>query len=191
MAETRRDSLVDAAAGLLDQGGLAAVTLRAVGDAAGVSRNAPYRHFADKSDLLAAVASRELDQLAAAFRGDGLPGAKPNAREVMDAYVQWALRYPGRFRLTFGAWEGDQAELGAATHRAREVFVDAVRRAQAEGSMPKGNPARIAALLLSTAHGAADLTVSGHLGPPVEGRIGADELVDDLFAHLRAAAQHP
>ena len=54
-AATRRALLNDAAE-LLDSGGPAAVTLREVGARAGVSRGAPYRHFADKESLLTAVA---------------------------------------------------------------------------------------------------------------------------------------
>jgi AcrR family transcriptional regulator len=63
-----RDALIDAAADLLTTGGPAAVTLREVGRRAGVSHNAPYKHFADKEELLAAVAARDLDRRAAATR---------------------------------------------------------------------------------------------------------------------------
>lgn len=55
-ALTRR-ALLDAAAELLDLGGPEAVTLREVGARAGVSRGAPYRHFADKDSLPTAVAT--------------------------------------------------------------------------------------------------------------------------------------
>ena len=51
------ERLVTAAAELLDAGGEAAVTLRAVGSAIGVSHNAPYKHFVSRDDLLAAVAT--------------------------------------------------------------------------------------------------------------------------------------
>ncbi|WP_291410022.1 TetR/AcrR family transcriptional regulator [Actinophytocola sp.] len=53
-----RESLVDAATALLDEGGVAAVTLREVGRQVGVSHNAPYKHFASKELLLAAVRRR-------------------------------------------------------------------------------------------------------------------------------------
>ena len=48
--------LAAAAVRLIGEDGLDAVTLRGLGSAAGVSRRAPYRHFARKEDLLAAVA---------------------------------------------------------------------------------------------------------------------------------------
>ena len=56
-AAATRGALIDQAAQLLDGGGLEAVTLREVGARAGVSRGAPYRHFADKEGLLTAVAA--------------------------------------------------------------------------------------------------------------------------------------
>ena len=46
--------------GLLDEGGVDHVTLREVGRRAGVSHNAPYKHFESKEALLAAIAAREL-----------------------------------------------------------------------------------------------------------------------------------
>nr|WP_163541454.1 helix-turn-helix domain-containing protein [Occultella kanbiaonis] len=82
--------MVDAATALLDEGGPAAVTMREVGRRAGVSHNAPYKHFADKESLLATVAARELDAYAA-----------------LDSYLARALRNPARFRLVCGRWTVD------------------------------------------------------------------------------------
>ena len=72
-----RDALIDAAAELSAAGGPAAVTLREVGRRAGVSHNAPYKHFADKEELLAAVAARDLARRAVA---DPAGGPQPHAR---------------------------------------------------------------------------------------------------------------
>src|SRR5258706_16439702 len=57
MSRDTRTLLVTAAAELLDKGGPAAVTLRDVGRMAGGLHNAPYKHLADKEELLAAGAS--------------------------------------------------------------------------------------------------------------------------------------
>ena len=62
-APTTRQKLVAAASSLLDSGGQAAVTLRAVAERVGVSHNAPYRHFRDRNALLAAVAERDFNAL--------------------------------------------------------------------------------------------------------------------------------
>jgi len=181
---TRRDSLISAAAALLDGGGPAAVTLREVGRAAGVSHNAPYNHFADKDDLLAAIAGRELRrQLTPTV--DGPP---PSAQALMIGYVRWAQRYPERFKLTFGRWKRDNAELGDAARQARSLVIEAVARAQAVGDLPKGDPERVAVLVLALAHGAADLALSGHLSATGKGRADPEDLVADLFRHLKSSA---
>src|SRR6476661_2659571 len=76
-----RQALVDATVLLLESEGPHAVTLRAVAGRAGVSHAAPYRHFADKDALLAAVAEEGFRAMAAALltARDGA-GAEPRAR---------------------------------------------------------------------------------------------------------------
>jgi AcrR family transcriptional regulator len=184
---TTRERLIDAATQLLDAGGPAAVTLREVGRRAGVSHNAPYKHFAGKEDLLAAVAARELGRRNAAHagRGTGDAPAAEAVRDRMHAYVRWALRYPARFRLTFGPWTTGSEELAEAATAARAGLVVSVARAQAEGDLPPGDPERLTALIQATAHGAIDLALSGHLSSAGKGRADPDDLVDDLLRHLR------
>jgi AcrR family transcriptional regulator len=186
--ESTRDRLVAAAARLLDQGGPSAVTLRHVGTLAGVSHNAPYKHFADKQDLLAAVAARELAGQHDAMRSLAASEYEPAEviSEMIHGYVRWATRHPARFKLTFGSWSTDSAELGAAATAARTALVDAVAVAQDDGSLPGGDPERIAALLLAVAHGAVDLALAGHLSPSGKGHASPDDLVDDLLTYLRS-----
>ena len=180
MAESRRDSLIEAAALLLDQGGPAAVTLREVGKAAGVSHNAPYKHFASKEDLLAAVAIRELARPAPAVDA----GAFEQLWAAMRLYVRWALRFPERFRLSFGRWTHPNPDLREAAAAARAIWVRLVSEAQGSGRLPPGDPERLAALILATAHGAADLELSGHLSRGGPGAASAEDLVDDLFVQF-------
>src|SRR3989337_419737 len=96
-----RDALLDAAEELLDAGGVEAVTLREVGRRAGVSHNAPYKHFASKESLLAAIAARELLRMRDTLLGGLAPDAPPEValRAVFGGYARWALTYPRRFRL--------------------------------------------------------------------------------------------
>ena len=55
----------------------------------------------------------------------------------------------------------------------------------AAGSLPEGDPERVAALLRATAHGAADLAIGGHLAPDGKGHAQAGELIDDLLGHMK------
>lgn len=71
MSKSTKEQLVSAAAKLLDSGGQAAVTLRAVAERVGVSHNAPYWHFRDRSALLAAVAEQDFVLLRRTFEQHG------------------------------------------------------------------------------------------------------------------------
>ncbi|NYI04006.1 TetR/AcrR family transcriptional regulator [Allostreptomyces psammosilenae] len=191
MTPSTRDTLMAAAAELLDEGGLEAVTLREVGRRAGVSHNAPYKHFADKEALLAAVAARELTNqgaaLAAALRQD--PSPETILRSALRGYVAWALAHPARFKLVFGFWSTNSAELAAAADSTRTMLIDVVAAAQRAGWLPAGDPERLTALLQAVTQGAVDLAISGHLEAQGKGHASPDDLVDDLLDHLRASAR--
>lgn len=185
---TTRDALLDAAEQLLDAGGVETVTLREVGRRAGVSHNAPYKHFASKEALLAAVAARELNRHAALLAAvDGGQPPENVLRDTLHHYAESAIRYPNRFRLIFGRWTTGTPELAEAAGTAQRHLVAAVRLAQQRGALPQGDPERVAALLRATAHGAADLAIAGHLSPNGKGHAHATELIDDLLGHIRPA----
>ena len=181
MAQNTREALISAAARLLDQGGPTAVTLRAVAKAVGVSHNAPYKHFQDKEDLLAAIASRELSRPGAAATSATDADPMQALQRMAQAYVDWAQHHPERFKLTFGPWRSGNEELGEAATAARGRFVATVVRAQAAGGLIAGDPERVTALILALAHGAADLALGGHLSRDGKGRADPGDLLDDLF----------
>ncbi len=191
MVTETRDALVDAAAQLLDEGGPQAVTLREVGHRAGVSHNAPYKHFADKEALLAAVAARELARRSAALSATvaAQPSPAEAVRAAMRGYIAWALEFPARFKLVYGPWSKGSGELAAAASTTRALMVTVVAAAQAAAQLPAGDPERLRALVQALAHGAVDLALAGHLAPAGKGRASPDDLVDDLLGYLRAATR--
>src|SRR5919204_5566144 len=98
-----RETLLDATLRLIEAEGIGAVSLRRVAREAGVSPGAPYHHFADRADLLAALSARGYEllaaQLAAARTGAGSPARA--LAGLMRAYVAFARLEPGYFRLMF------------------------------------------------------------------------------------------
>jgi AcrR family transcriptional regulator len=185
-----RDLLIAAAAELLDAGGRESVTLREVGHRAGVSHNAPYKHFANKEALLAAVAAEELTKLGDAvadLRKDNLPESEV-LRAALRAYVAWALAYPARYQLVFGAWSAPFEDLSVAAESSRSTLLAIAAAAQQAGQLPPGDTERITALLQAVIHGAIDLTLTGHLAIGGKGNADADGLVDDLLSYLHASA---
>ena len=66
-----------------------------------MSHNAPYKHFASKEALLAAVAARELNRLAsllAAAAVDDGPPPETLLRDMLHYDAESAIWYPNRFR---------------------------------------------------------------------------------------------
>lgn len=107
-----RNALVAAAAELIETGGSESFSLREAARAVGVSANAAYRHFEDKSALLTAVAasgfaqlSRRMQHATAAVRGvgDAATAAVDRVKAVGRAYVDLACERPQMFRLMYGA----------------------------------------------------------------------------------------
>lgn len=189
MTSSTRDTLLDVAQGLLDEGGVDAVTLREVGRLAGLSHNAPYKHFASKQALLAAIAARDLTRRHAAMSA-ATAETSPAAvlRDALHDYIADALAHPARFKLIFGRWTIDSEELRVAADAAQTKLVEVVAAVQASGGLPAGDPERLAALVRALAHGAADLAAGGHLAASGKGHATPVDLVDDLLTYLRETA---
>jgi AcrR family transcriptional regulator len=188
-----REDLVAAATALLDEGGPERVTLREVGRRAGVSHNAPYKHFADKQALLEAVAIGQLDRFGhfmATAPVEQTP-ATELLRLVLLEYVSWARRYPRRFELTFGGSISTSQQLQVRAGATWQRLVTLTAEAQKAGALPQGDPERMAALVRSLAHGAAELSINGHLAANGKGRADAEDLVEDLLRLLHTAAATP
>ena len=110
-----RAALVDAGAELARASGPDGVVLREMARRTGVSHNAAYRHFADRDELLAEIASLAAAQLEQAMqrRLDGVRETDPaqraraRLRETGRAYVEFALSEPGLFTVAFCPIETD------------------------------------------------------------------------------------
>ncbi len=160
--------LVCAAAALLDEGGDTAVSLRAVATAVGLSHNAPYKHFASRDALLAAVATDDFGTLSEIFTA-GLDSDRPPAdqlREALDGVAEFFQRHPARYRLLLSdpvvaAQEGD---LRTAAEKAFRSFAALVKNCQDEGALPDAPTGPLSSLIFATLHGLIDAQASGRLG---------------------------
>lgn len=92
-----------AATAAVEASGHEAVSLREIAQSLGVSRAAPYRHFADRRALLAEVAAAGFADLATAYARAIAAGPTPLAalKETARAYLGLAFGRPGQFRLMF------------------------------------------------------------------------------------------
>ncbi|MFE3601509.1 TetR/AcrR family transcriptional regulator [Streptomyces sp. NPDC059142] len=204
-ALTRR-ALLDAAAELLDLGGPEAVTLREVGARAGVSRGAPYRHFTGKDSLLTTVATESWQRIADrmhTLRTDPALSAPARVRGALHTLIGVARDQPHLYQMLFRRPGHRPEELGEGLDRVRRQLcgpeddpatdrMRAAGRFHAEflavvtGLVGERDTRRYGALLLTSAHGIADMELSGHLDTDAL-RSTADELVDTLVRMVGGA----
>lgn len=161
-----RESLMAAADELLASQGLAGLTLREVARVAGVSHAAPYHHFANLDELLAAVAARAFEALGAALAGAaGVADAREALLRIGDAYVAHARARPAHFRLMFGPLLARKEEFPALAEAARASFMQVLQTAE---RYAPGEGAVVALTGWSLGHGFAHLSIDGALdGLPV------------------------
>ena len=153
-----RAAVLASAGKLIEKEGLAGLSVREAARRAGVSHNAPYRHFPDRDALLAAVAIEGFDLL-----GESLQDL--SGRELGEAYVRFARQHPQRFRLMFAGHAQGQA---IQSHFAR-AFAGV------------GGEARYAAAAAwALVHGLADLILDGHFEAD-------DEFVRKVIGAIRFA----
>jgi AcrR family transcriptional regulator len=178
-AMTRR-SLLEAAGALLDTGGPDAVTLREVGARTGVSRSAPYRHFANKETLLTALAANALNQLGDTLErlagGDDPP--EQSLRAALLSLVAIGRTRPHLYRLMFTTPAGDPTAAVRAAERTQDLFVGMVGRI-----VGPQRARHYGALVLTAAHGTTDLELSGHFVWD-KWQTNAEQLIDTMIALL-------
>ena len=98
-----RDALIDAAVQLVEEGGPDNVSVREVAKRAGVSPGAPFRHFANKTALMTAVAEQAMSrfsaEIARAVKQVTTDDPIERFAAVGIAYLRWATRNPTHFQI--------------------------------------------------------------------------------------------
>lgn len=162
-----RQTLLDAAVTLIGEVGPRAFTLREVARRAGVSHNAPYRHFVSKDELLAEVAAEGFDRLTASMRKSMARATSPRERlqQCGCSYVAFALRWPQHFLVMFDLPQAPHRPENhqAAGQKAFAVLLECIAAAQQSGDFPAGDPLPLAWMAWSFVHGIAKLAISGNL----------------------------
>jgi AcrR family transcriptional regulator len=160
-----RETLLQGAVRVIAEAGPAAFTLREVARRAGVSHNAPYRHFRDKDALLAAIATQGFRELTRAMREPAERRSKAidKLKQSGLAYVAFAVHRPEHFAVMFDAPVGTSKdpEYTQASQEAFNTLVSYIRICQEEGQLPAGDTLERALYAWSLVHGIAKLAVAG------------------------------
>ena len=130
----------------------------------GCSAMAPYRYFADKEALIAAVRAAAFERLAEALDSVAKDG-RHRAADIGEAYVRFARENPAAYKLMFDLAQPDEAaypELTAAAARARSAQSDYVREL-VEAGVLAGDPVTLGVVFWATIHGLILLDLAGRL----------------------------
>jgi AcrR family transcriptional regulator len=168
-----RRVLIDAALILVREEQDWTFSLREVARRAGVSHNAPYNHFVDKNDLLAAIAAAGFDALRERLFSSTAEIDNPKTALIKCgvAYVAFGMGNPALYRLMFGSAVSKSiaerpSPLALAAAGARSVLEGIILRGAQAGvfaaSPHKRDELQLAVLTtMSTVHGLTMLAVDG------------------------------
>ena len=160
-----RNELLDTAEAQLASEGAEELSLRALARRVGVSQTAPYRHFSDKNELLAALATRGYRKLLADLEAAGRrAGANPVDQlfAFAHSYVNYAVSNPDLFKLMFGpALQPQEAypELRQASRDTYELVRSIMRSGIEQGIFRQEDVAYLANSGWSAIYGLATLKV--------------------------------
>jgi AcrR family transcriptional regulator len=172
-----RAALIDTAVELIGEQGVRGFSLAEASRRLGVAPSAPYAHFADRDELVAAVAVRACELFQADLSRASVELRDPADRlaEMARVYVRLAGRHRPLFEALFasGLDKRRYPELKAAEQPIEEAFQECVR-ALSNGTTTE----ELADAVEAAAHGHAMLLLDGGFGD-------GDEAVD--FAAERAA----
>ena len=191
-----RRTVLDASLDLIEEQGLAALSMREVARRAGVSHQAPYHHFGDREGILAAIAMDGFTRLHAAMKKAVAKLTDPVARlnAVGGAYLTFAVRYPAHFKIMFRS-ELVEMERHADLHVCAEtafafvtsIVADVAKRRGAKDTLP------LVIAAWSLAHGAATLLLEGkldrHYGTSNTKRIAGAKAAIEAFGALLGGKQ--
>jgi AcrR family transcriptional regulator len=177
-----RRALIQAGLELLAEGGAQTLDLRKVARRAGVSHAAPYRHFADKQALIAAISEEGFQWLAEQIE-ETLRDAPDDSFDqllgVARAYVSFAEAHPWLMREMFSGLTIEREtyeSLQTASKTVYRLYIDVIRHGQEQGNIVAGDPAALAGVLWAVLHGLAMLIIEDQMRPYADGPEGRERV---------------
>lgn len=182
-----RAALLDAAERGVRAHGAAQLSLRDLAREVGVSHAAPRRHFADRQELLDALAQAGYIRLGERIRsavGDASEEFATRTRSAVSAFAHFATENPALLELMNSTKRQGESGAARAAEAAFEPIVELIREGQVEGVLEAGEPEELGLVLYATVNGITML-VNTKMVPA--GRL--DELTDTAVGQfLRGAA---
>jgi AcrR family transcriptional regulator len=203
-----RARILRASIELIEEEGLAHLSMREVARRAGVTHQAPYNHFADREAILGEIAEQGFrmlgERIERVARATPIGDAEHEVARLIElgnAYVEFACTHPAHFRIMFrpelvdiDRCPGAKAEGDSTFGAVQRIVHDAI----GAGVPAVPSEAALVAFLWSTGHGLSCLLLDGPLAmkmpdtareAQIEGVLATMRSL--LYASLRAPQSEP
>jgi AcrR family transcriptional regulator len=193
-----RRAIVTAALEILRETQSLEFSLRELARRAGVSHNAPYKHFADKRELLAAVSAAGFELLTRRMAREiaGFRSPREQLFAMLRAYIGHGVENPALYSLMFGGYLGGPdrrrpaIELAEA-EKTKALLAGVIVAGGLGRTIPDGprNERKVAGAILacwSLVHGLTLLLADGLVGPKKKSGALGDKLVQGMLDGLAA-----
>jgi len=193
-----RRAIVKAALEILSETQSIEFSLRELARRAGVSHNAPYKHFADKRELLAAVSAAGFELLTTRMTRAiaGLDTAREKLFAMLRAYIDHGVENPALYSLMFGGYlsgpDHDRPAIEMAEAEKTKGLLASLIVAGGLGQVipdTARNERKIAGAILacwSLMHGLTLLLADGLVGPKKKAGALGERLVQGMLDGLAA-----
>lgn len=173
-----RGALIAAGLDILKDKGMEHLSLRVLAKATGVTVAAPYSHFRDKDDLLAAIAETGFQRLALQMAEDatGLKDTRQRIERLMASYIRFAVKNKPLFRLMFSRELADMKRyptLAMTAGKSYALISAALSRRQNQGE----DTGFLTVAIWSLCHGLTTLVMDEKINPEQFGAASIDMFI--------------
>lgn len=165
-----KESLIQEALNMIEDNGIASITLRELTKKLGTSRSAVYRHYSSKDELIKAVIQAGFDKLDAAVHPTLVGDANilDKLYNMGKAYMAFAINNPNLYRTIFGNEIQKEREESCDIKDENDAagfhaLVSLIVQAQESGLIKKDDAFMQSTVIWSMMHGLSNLLIDGHL----------------------------
>lgn len=190
-----RSELIAAAHALVKEEGYEGLTIRKLAKRVGYAPMSVYSYFADKQDILHALAEDVFDQLAKRAERNQPKEPLEALRHGMREFAAFGLENPDEYRIIFMTEKAHQhdAETAAELEKNNPALISMRRCVLAclESGLLKGDEHAMTTFLWTTVHGAISATINFPSYSFGEPKSYADVVIDLALAALRTRTVAP
>lgn len=180
-----KNALIQAGIEILAEEGVGGLSLRKAARKAGVSHAAPYAHFADKQNLIAAIASDGHQKLNERLQAVMVAYSDDPLQQLIGAawaYVQFGLDAPAHYKITFSGVIQDEhghpefVQISQSNMQMLKTIIDQCREAGILYSSDVDAELQ-AVIIWGQIHGLVSLMIQGQLPSSLLKRVQPEDML--------------